>query len=439
MNKKFSHLSVQQRVARLVQLGYLKAHEAQHLLSKQALDTRLAEQCIENVVGYFQLPIGVAEGFVVNGAARMIPMAVEETSIVAAASKTAKWIQKCGGSIRTRTVSQWAHGQIQIPQVQNINSFVQKIKEHKHKWIQKANTYVAAGLVARGAGVQDIQVRVLKPQAQAHAHQAHTPQTNRAQDTKSLKPMVVLHIYIDVCDAMGANIINQTCEFLKPFIERATGEKAGLCIVSNLADKKISRAEVVVPHIDAQLGTAIEQASEFAHTDPYRACTSNKGVLNGIDAVLIATGNDWRAVEAGLHAWAARDTQYRSLTTWSVQDNKLVGYMEGPFMLGTVGGVTTLHPTARAMLSMMGVKKASHLAELCAAVGLVQNLGALRALVTQGIVEGHMRLHCKNLAAHAGATQSESPEVVQSLQAVLKQKKHIGLREARQCLAQLRA
>jgi hydroxymethylglutaryl-CoA reductase len=237
---------------------------------------------------------------------------------------------------------------------------------------------------------------------------------------------------------MGANIINQVCEYLRHPIEALTGETVTMCILSNLVDSKVTRAIVTLPLADSELGKRIEDASLFAELDPYRAATNNKGVLNGIDPILIATGNDWRAVEAGIHAYAARSGQYRSITKWTYNEGLLTGVFEAPIIVGTVGGVTRLHPTAQMCLNMLGVKSANDLSKICAAAGLVQNLGAIRALTTVGIIEGHMKLHIANLTLGAGARDKEIPIVQKRLEEILALRKRISLSNAIEILRELR-
>jgi hydroxymethylglutaryl-CoA reductase len=263
--------------------------------------------------------------------------------------------------------------------------------------------------------------------------------------------MAVIHVLANPVDAMGANIINQVCEFLKQPIEDLTGEKVTMCILSNLVDTKLTKAKIVIEKIDEELASKIEEASLFAELDSYRAATNNKGVLNGIDPILIATGNDWRAVEAGIHAYACQSGQYRSITKWRTEkinsgadlnENssvRLVGEFEAPIVVGTVGGVTNLHPTAKLCMSMLNVKSANELSQVIAAVGLVQNLGALRALTTVGIIEGHMKLHIKNLTLGAGAEEKEIPFVVQRLEEILAIRKRISLSNAIDALKELRS
>ncbi len=413
----FSKLDRAERLRKLVEIGALQPEDISFLNAGGIEDTGLAEKLIENVIGYFQMPLGVATNFNIDGRDFIIPMAVEETSIVAAASKTAKWIRE-EGKITTELVGNFIIGQIQIAKVNDFESLRSKILANKNKLIEQANVVVASGLVRRGGGVSDIQVRKI-----ARGDGAD---------------MAVIHVLCDPCDAMGANIINQVCEFLKKPIEEMSGEKVTMCILSNLVDTKLTRATVEIHNVEKALGEKIEEASLFAICDPYRAATNNKGVLNGMDSVLLATGNDWRAVEAGVHAYAARDGQYRSITKWKMRGNDLVGVIEAPIVVGTVGGVTQIHPTAKMCLQILGVKKSSDLSRIVAAVGLVQNLGALKALTTEGIIEGHMKLHIKNLVLSAGANEKEVPVLQRRLEEILATTKRITLSNAIEVLNELR-
>lgn len=415
--KGFSKFTYLERLDLLSEAQVLSKPEINYLKQGGLQDVKLAEKFVENVIGYFQLPLGVATNFNIDGQDRIIPMAVEETSIIAAASKTAKWVRE-NGSIKTETIGQNIIGQIQFAKVKDFNFFEKQILQQKNYLIEISNREVAFGLVARGGGVNDIQVRRI--------------------DRGDGSDMAIVHIYMDPCDAMGANVINQVCEFLKEPLEQFTSEKVTMCILSNLVDSKITKATVTMNSIDAELAQKIEEASRFAELDPYRAATNNKGVLNGIDPILIATGNDWRAVEAGIHAYATRDGQYRSITKWRKQGNSLVGTFEAPVIVGTVGGVTTLHPSAKLCMKMLGVQSANELARIAAAVGLVQNLGALRALTTVGIIEGHMKLHIKNLSLGAGATEVEMPFMVSKLEEILALRKRISLSNAVEVLKDLR-
>lgn len=411
----FHKLSREERLKRVQLLSGLDDEDMAILGNRQPVPHALAENFIENVVGYFQLPLGVATYFNIDGRDVLIPMAVEETSIIAAASATAKWVKR-EGLIRTYSKGRLMIGQIQIPGVSDVDRTRKVIHDNREMLIGLANECVP-GLVRRGGGIRDIAIRVLEQQG---------------------TPMVVLHILCDPCDAMGANLINQVCEALKPRIEELTHERVGLCILSNLVDGRMAVAEVVIRNVDPVTGRGIEKATEFAKADPYRAATHNKGALNGIDAVLIATGNDWRAVEAGAHAYAARNGTYQPITDWKMEGPDLVGRIELPLAVGTVGGVTANHPMAQVALKMMGVTHAEELARICAAVGLVQNLGALKALATVGIVKGHMQLHAANLAIAAGAELSELPAVRDRLAEVLKVEKRINLTRAKEILEDVR-
>lgn len=413
----FSKLSLEERLQRLVKMQALSLEDLTTLTSTQTLEPQLAEHFIENVIGYFQLPLGVATNFRINNKDYVIPMAVEETSIIAAVSKTAKWIRS-SGTITTETVGDTNIGQIQIAKVSNFDRFKQKIMTNKNYLIELANAEPAKNLVKRGGGVYDIDVR----------------QISRGDGFD----MAVIHVLANTCDAMGANLIIQICEYLKAPVENISDEKVTMCILSNLNDTKLTRARVEIFDIDPEIGHKIEEASLFAHCDPYRAATHNKGVLNGIDPVLIATGNDWRAVEAGIHAYATREGTYRAITTWRMQNNNLIGTFEAPVTVGIVGGVTRLHPTAQVCLRMLGVTTAKELAEVIAAVGLVQNLGALRALITLGFTEGHMKLHITNLSLGAGATPSEFPLLQRRLEELLKLRKRVTLGNALDALNELR-
>lgn len=417
----FSKLSRDERFARLIEMGALEADDVKYFRNGGIKTPDLAEKFIENVLGYFQLPMGVATNFHIDGRDLVIPMAVEETSIIAAASKTAKWVRE-SGEITTESVGNLVIGQIQLARVKDFGAFAAIVEKNKKGWIELSNRDVASGLVARGGGVREIRVREVS-----------------RSDSSDEGSMAVIHVLADPCDAMGANIINQVCEYLKAPVEASTGETVTMCILSNLVDTKLTRARVVVRNIDPELGRKIEEASRFALQDPYRAATSNKGVLNGIDPILVATGNDWRAVEAGIHAYAARDGRYRSITRWKMEGSDLVGIFEAPIVVGTVGGVTRLHPTAQISLKILDVESASHLSRICAAVGLVQNLGALKALTTVGIIEGHMKLHIKNLTLGAGALEREVPLVQKRLEEILLLTKRISLSNAVEVLREIRA
>ncbi len=419
----FHRIPFEERQSRLANWCDLDPQELQILKGVNALPVETAEHFIENVIGVFPLPMGVATYFHIDGRDLLIPMAVEETSIIAAVSATAKWVRRLGGVVTTRALGRLIIGQIQIPRVNQVDFTLQQLNFHKERFIAEANLLIP-GLVSRGGGVKDLEFRALD-----------------REDGQG--QMLVIHVMCDPCDAMGANLINQVCEGLKPSIEEATHEKVGLCILSNLVDGKLVTSQVVIDNIDPEIALGIEEATQFAKTDPYRAATHNKGVLNGIDPILIATGNDWRAVEAGIHAYVSLSGKYQPITEWKCEKNeyggtRLVGEFTAPLAVGTVGGVTMLHPTAKLALKILGVKSSEELARICAAVGLIQNLGALKALATVGIVKGHMRLHTANLAIAAGASESEIPRLKEELAQALAREKKINVTRAKQILDALR-
>lgn len=393
----FSKLSREERFQKLHHAGILSADDVAFLQQGGIHSPNLAEHCIENALGYFQLPLGVAAHFCIDNREYAIPLAIEETSVIAALSKTAKWIKQ-HGQITTSQEGNCIIGQIQFPKIQHPEACLEILQQHQDKWLADVNETILSAMVKRGGGLRGMEFRVI----------------SREDNTY----MLVVHVLMDPCDAMGANLINQVLEYLKAPMEKATGERVHLCILSNLNDQKLTSAKVVLNGISSKEGEAIMEASLFAEMDPYRAATHNKGIMNGIDGVLIATGNDWRAVEAGMHAYAAADGQYKALSRWRYINNQLIGELTAPIVVGTVGGVTALHPTAKMCLSMMKITSANHLARIVAAVGLVQNLGAIRALASEGIIQGHMRLHIDNilLSVHAQAHEKDW------LRAALKQK-----------------
>lgn len=413
----FSKLSYKERLKFLVTNHYLNEDDVKFLERGGIGSIDLGEKFIENAIGYFQVPMGVATNFKIDGEIKLIPMAVEETSIIAAASKTAKWIQE-SGELKTELIGTDIIGQVQFAKIKNPENFRTQIENQKDYLIGLCNREVVPTLVARGGGVTDIKIRLL--------------------DRDDGFQMGVVHIHMNPCDAMGANLINQVCEFLKSHLEHFTHETVTICILSNLVDTKLTKATCTMKNVDPELALKIEEASRFAELDPYRAATNNKGVLNGIDPILIATGNDWRAVEAGVHAFAVREGKYSSITKWRAHGSNLVGELIAPLVTGTVGGVTQLHPMAKMSLKMLKITKASDLSRVLAAVGLTQNLGALKALTTVGIIEGHMKLHIKNLSLGAGATEKEMPFVIKKLEEILSIRKRISLSNAIDALKELR-
>ncbi|OGV26207.1 MAG: hydroxymethylglutaryl-CoA reductase, degradative [Legionellales bacterium RIFCSPHIGHO2_12_FULL_37_14] len=413
----FSKLTREERFLRLKDMGALSAEDINFLQTGGVEDLVFAEKFIENSIGYFELPLGVATYFKIDNKDYVIPLAVEETSIIAALSKTAKWISE-QGEITTSITGTGILGQIQLQHVKNFSQLQQIFLQHKNELIKLVNREVLSSMVKRGGGVIDMQLR-------------HIPYHDG-------KDMAVIHVTMESCDAMGANAINQALEFLKNPLEELSNEKVSLCILSNLNDQKLTRAEVKIKGVAKSLGKRIEEAAFFATIDPYRAATHNKGIMNGIDALAIATGNDWRAIEAGMHAYAARSGQYRALSQWRYEAKTLIGVLEAPLIVGTVGGVTSLHPTAKLCLSMLKTKSANELSRVMAAVGLVQNLGALRALCTDGIIKGHMKLHIDNLVLVTGANDKERPLLTAKLQSYLLSSQRVSLSHAEQFLSEIR-
>lgn len=366
------------------------------------LSTNDAEAMIENVVGRFAVPMGVATNFLINGRDYLIPLVIEEPSVVAACSYAAK-LFRAGGGFLVSSDESIMIGQVQLLDVPDIETAVARIGSHQATLLQRANE-TAANIVARGGGAAEIETRVF-------------------EDTPA-GAMLVVHLHFDTRDAMGANAINTALEHIAPALEEISGGRANLRILSNLSDRRKARASGTIP-VDAlgtaelcgqSAGDAIIEASALAEIDPYRAATHNKGIMNGIDALMIATGNDWRAVEAGAHAYAARNGRYSSLTRWHKDERgNLTGQIELPLAVGIVGGATRVHPGARAALKILGVGSARELAQVAAAVGLAQNLAALRALATEGIQRGHMRMHARQIALAAGAEEDLLQDVVHTM------------------------
>jgi hydroxymethylglutaryl-CoA reductase len=345
---------------------------------------------IENVIGTYSLPLGLAVNFQVNGRDVLVPMAIEEPSVVAGASFMAKLARE-GGGFRAETTPPEMIAQIQILDVADLEAARRAVEAERESILAEADA-VDPIIRKLGGGARDVQVRLL-------------PET-------PVGPMLVIHLVYDTRDAMGANAANTAAERLAPRLERLTGGRVHLRILTNLADRRLARAHCTIPEAALAFGEfsgervrdGIIEAWAFAAADPYRAATHNKGIMNGVDAVVIATGNDWRAVEAGAHAYAARSGRYTSLSRWSRgEEGSLGGLLEMPMAVGIVGGATQVHPGARAALQLMGVTTARELAEVIVSVGLAQNLAALRALATEGIQRGHMGLHARQVAMAAGA------------------------------------
>lgn len=398
----FRALSPSQRLDQLARTASLDT-AATTLLSKPgALPLATANGMIENVVGTFELPFAIATNFTVNGRDVLVPMVVEEPSVVAAASFMAK-LARASGGFTTSSTEPLMRAQVQIVGIKDTNAARSALLERKAEIVELANSRDKV-LVGLGGGCRDIEVHVF-------------PDTPRG-------PMAVMHLIVDVRDAMGANTVNTMAESVAPMVEKITGGSVRLRILSNLADLRLARARVryapetltTETFAGPEVIEGILDAYTFAAVDPYRAATHNKGIMNGIDPIVVATGNDWRAVEAGAHAYASRGGRYTSLTTWSKDETgALVGTIEMPMPLGLVGGATKTHPLARVALEILDVRSARELAEIAVAVGLAQNVGALRALATEGIQRGHMALHARNLALAAGAVGDEVDRVARRM------------------------
>jgi hydroxymethylglutaryl-CoA reductase len=398
----FRALSPTERLAHISKAVGLDDAQYAQLAKPGALPLATADGMIENVIGTFELPMAVAGYFQINGKDVIVPMAVEEPSIVAAASFMAKLSRDAGGFI-TSSTGPLMRAQVQVLGVSDPYGARLSILKHKNELIELANSRDKV-LIGLGGGCQDIEVHVF-------------PETPRGA-------MVVAHLIVDVRDAMGANTVNTMAESVAGRIEEVTGGKVRLRILSNLADLRLARAQVrysaetlkTKDYSGEEIIDGVIDAYLFAAIDPYRAATHNKGIMNGIDPVIVATGNDWRAVEAGAHAYACRGGRYTSLTTWEKANNgDLVGTIEMPMPVGLVGGATKTHPLARLALKIMDVKSAQELGEIAVAVGLAQNMGALRALSTEGIQRGHMALHARNIAMAAGATGTDVDWVVKKM------------------------
>ena len=391
-------MPVEKRVFITSEKAGLTDEEAELLGSGGGLGLEEADRMIENVVGTIAYPLGIAANFRINGKDRLIPMAIEEPSVVAAASNMARLMRE-GEGIKVTSTDPVMIGQIQVLEIPEIEQAKKNVEEAKQKLLELANQQDPV-LVKFGGGARDIQQRAIQTEA---------------------GEMLILHLLVDCRDAMGANAVNTMCETLAPVVNELTGGRVLLRIISNLADHRLVRAECLVKKEDLGGEKVVEDivaAWAFADADPYRAATHNKGIMNGVIAVALAVAQDHRALEAGAHAYAARSGHYGSLSRWSKNENgDLVGVLEMPMAVGIFGGATRTHPMARLALKVMGVSKSDELAEIMASVGLAQNLGALRALVKEGIQHGHMRLHARNLVVMAGA---EGDLISKALEALVK-------------------
>jgi len=398
----FYNFPLDQRVAEIALRAGLTPDEIEVLKGGSNLSIDQAEHMIENVVGMHPLPLGIGLNFLINGRDVLIPMAIEEPSVVAGASFMAKLARAGGGFIASTSAPEMI-GQIQVLDISDPQKARLAIIENKDDLLAEISE-IDPILKRLGGGPRDIEVREF--------------------ENSPIGPFLVIHLIYDVRDAMGANAVNTACEHLSPRVEEITGGRVHLRILSNLADRRLARSRCTIPlkslafgeYSGEEVRDGIISAWAFASVDPYRAATHNKGVMNGVDAVVIATGNDWRAIEAGAHAYAARKGCYTSLTIWSSdEDGNLVGTLEMPMAVGIVGGATKVHPSARVALKMMGVATANQLAEVIVSVGLAQNLAAIRALSTEGIQRGHMNLHARQVAIAAGAQGDKITRLAQQL------------------------
>ena len=395
------------------------SEEDKETLASRGLDAGQADLMIENSIGTFGLPLGIAVNFLINGHDYLVPMAVEEPSVLAGVSNAANLFRAGGGFTATATEPVMI-GQIQVLDVPDLDVAVAAIEENKEALLEQANCCDRI-LIDLGGGSRDIIVRPFPD----------TP----------VGPMLIVHLLFNTLDAMGANAVNTAVEALAPMVADLTGGRTSLRILSNLADQRLAMAEGTIPaamlEVEGIPGTEvaklIEEANAFAIVDPYRAATHNKGIMNGIDAVVIATGNDWRAIEAGAHTYAARNGRYQSLTDWHVDENgDLFGRLVLPMAVGMVGGATKVHPTAKVAMKILGVKSAPELAQVIASVGLAQNLAAIKALSTVGIQRGHMRLHARQVAMAAGAEDDQVQRIADQLVA----EKRINIGRAQELMAE---
>jgi len=411
----FYKLGMAERLRIVKEFGGLTDQEAMALAGFGGMDPSIPDKMVENAVGSFQLPLGIATNFQINGKDYLVPMAIEEPSVIAAASNAAKMARGKGG-FHTSSTAPIMIGQIQLTNVKDPSRVKHVLLERKNDILSLANQQDPM-LVKLGGGAKDLEVRVI------HTMKGHN---------------VVVHLLVDVRDAMGANAVNTMAEAVAPLVEEISGGKVYLRILSNLASHRLSRARALWSK-EAIGGESVVdgviEAYLFAEADPYRCATHNKGIMNGIDSVVVATGNDWRAIEAGAHAYAARSGLYKPLTTFEkTPEGDLAGTIELPMAVGLVGGATKVHPTARACVKLLGVKTAQELGEVAAAVGLAQNFAALRALATEGIQKGHMTLHARNIVASVGCP----PELIDEATKIIIAEKKIRMDRAQEVVEELK-
>lgn len=421
----FYRLSVDERIDKLAETYELTREEIDALRSHGALDMADADKMVENAVGIFSLPIGVALNFLINEKEYIVPMAIEEPSVVASCSYMAKLVRE-GGGFRAGSTRRVMIGQIQVLGCKDFRAAKNAVLGAKDDLISAANAF-SPNMVKRGGGAIDLEARILND-----------------NPLSAYSTMLVLHLMIDTQDAMGANTINTMVEGIAPLVEQLTGGKVYLRILSNYTDTCMAWATCKIPSkvletpefTGEEVVDGIVKAYEFAASDVYRAVTNNKGVMNGIDAVVIATGNDWRAIEAGAHAYAAKDGIYGPMAHWSKDaEGNLVGKIELPMPMGIVGGAIQMHPMAQVALKFLRVRTARELAEVTVAVGLAQNMAALRALATVGIQRGHMALHARSVAVTAGARG----DLVELIAQAMVEAKDVKVAKAAELLAQYEA
>ncbi|HGY56346.1 MAG TPA: hydroxymethylglutaryl-CoA reductase, degradative [Caldithrix abyssi] len=421
----FYKYSVQERLKILHDKHHLNEEDYALLRNgKGILRPTDSDKMIENVIGVFGLPLGLGLNFLINGKDYLVPMAVEEPSILAAVSSAAKIVRKTGG-FRSKAFDSVLIGQIQVVDFRNASKAKNAVLQNREEIKNLANS-LHPNMIARGGGVRDVEVRILSGASRERGD------------------MLIVHLLVDTRDAMGANLVNSMCEGVASLIEKITGGKVFLRILSNLADRSIVKSDCTIPvqllegkgYSGEEVRDGIILAYEFAAADPYRAATHNKGIMNGIDPVVIATGNDWRAIEAAAHAYAARGGRYTSLTTWGKNENgDLVGSIEIPIRVGTVGGPLESNPMVPVMHRLMGIKSAAELAEILGAVGLAQNISALRALATEGIQQGHMSLHARSVAIAAGA----GPEIFETVVEKLVDSNEIKVWKAKRIIEEIKS
>jgi hydroxymethylglutaryl-CoA reductase len=409
----FYKLSLEERLQRVKEFADLTDEETGQLKKPSSLPLDMADRMIENVIGTIPMPFGIGVNFLINNRDFLIPMAIEEPSVVAAASYAAK-MARDGGGFHTSSTQPIMVGQIQIVGVKDPNAAKMRVIQSKDEILNKANDQDPV-LLSAGGGAKDLDAKII----------------NTTQG-----PMLIVELQVDCRDAMGANAVNTMAEAVAPMIERVTGGRVYLRIISNLATKRLVRAWCVVPKKSIggeEVVDGIVNAYAFAAADPYRAATHNKGILNGIIAVILATCNDHRAIEAGAHAYAVKNGNYTSLSTWEKNENgDLVGSVELPMAVGLIGGAVRTHPIAKIAVKILGVKTANEFGEVLAAVGLAQNLGALRALSHEGIQRGHMSLHARNIAVTAGATG----ELIDLVAAKMVEERRVRMDRAKELMEQ---